>query len=196
MSSATKGAEREDFINKFLADTLPPTFRFGDGDITDRNGLKSGQVEIVVEYPFLPSLPMMGTKSRLYLAEGVGAVVEVKSNLKSQWDEAIKTAAAVKKLQRIIQPIISIGDGPSQKVPFFVVGYKGWTDPETVKKKLAECGDIDGILIIDPGIFISNNSFGAITAGGPWSLWGLIHCLHKSVSSLQAVYTSPLDYAL
>ena len=49
---------------------LPPIYRFGTGDATDSTGNKSGQLDVVVEYPFSPSLPVVGTgQSRLYLAE-------------------------------------------------------------------------------------------------------------------------------
>jgi len=41
---------------------------------------------------------------RLYLAEGVAATIEVKSNLASQWDEALATAKKVKELKRIFVP--------------------------------------------------------------------------------------------
>lgn len=93
MSSAAKGAERDEFVSKFLTEVLPPTFRFGTGDATDSQGAKSGQLDIVVEYPFGPSLPNAGSaSSRLYLAETVAAVIEVKSNAAVQWNEATHTA--------------------------------------------------------------------------------------------------------
>src|SRR5262245_28782154 len=98
MSSASKGREREAFIHFFLSQMLPSIPRFGCGDITDRNGQntqeeegKSGQLDIVIEYPFLPSLPSLGMQ-RLYLAESVAAVIEVITNVYSQWGEVQKTA--------------------------------------------------------------------------------------------------------
>jgi hypothetical protein len=95
MSNSTKGREREAFINDFLRNVLPPIYRFGTGDATDINGNRSGQLDVVVEYPFGPSLPLVGsdTASRLYLAETVAAVVEVKSTLPSQWNQVLETLA-------------------------------------------------------------------------------------------------------
>jgi hypothetical protein len=58
MSNSTKGREREAFINDFLRNVLPPIYRFGTGDATDVNGNRSGQLDVVVEYPFGPSLPL------------------------------------------------------------------------------------------------------------------------------------------
>src|SRR5262245_9616236 len=86
LSTATKGREREAFVNGFLTEVLPPHFRFGSGDLIDHERSRSGQLDIVVEYPFLPSLPLgVGGSPRLYLAEGIVAVIEVKSNVDSQW---------------------------------------------------------------------------------------------------------------
>ena len=75
MSSASKGGERESFLDGFLAEMFPPPFRFGTGDATDSSGHRSGQLDVVVELPFLPSIPIPGSANRLYLAEGVGAVL-------------------------------------------------------------------------------------------------------------------------
>jgi hypothetical protein len=194
MSSATKGAEREDFISKFLAEVMPPPYRFGNGDISDQNGEKSGQVEIVVEYPFLPSLPMAGVSTRLYLAEGVAAVIEVKSSIDKQWEEVKRTATAVKRLERKFGATFSMGTRPQSQIPFFAVGYTGWKELETVKSKL-ENKDIDGILIIEDGMFVSNENYQGITARGPWALWGLIQCIHLAASTLKAASANPLDYA-
>src|SRR5262245_1892719 len=100
MSAATKGREREHFVHEFLEQVLPPLHRAGSGDITDSLGQRSGQADIVIEHPLLPSLRQIGGRERLYLAESVAAVIEVKSNLSSQWDEVEKTAREVKKLRR------------------------------------------------------------------------------------------------
>jgi hypothetical protein len=80
LSAASRGAERQAFIDSFLANVLPPVYRFGTGDATDKQGNRSGQLDVVVEYPFSPTLPGVGasTPTRLYLAEGIAAVIEVK----------------------------------------------------------------------------------------------------------------------
>jgi hypothetical protein len=195
MSSATKGTEREDFTSKFLEEVMPPSYRFGDGDISDQNGKKSGQLEIVVEYPFLPSLPMVGGSTRLYLAEGVAAVIEVKSSLDAQWKEVEETAMAVKRLERKFGATVSMmGPQPQPQIPFFAVGYTGWKKLDTIKSKL-ENKNIDGVLIIENGMFVSNENYQGITAKGPWALWGLIQCIHLATSTLKATLVNPSDYA-
>ena len=62
-------------------------FFVGTGDATDAGGNRSGQLDVVVEYPFAPSLPLGVGTTRLYLAEGVAAVVEVKSDAAGQTDD-------------------------------------------------------------------------------------------------------------
>jgi len=196
MSSASKGAERSAFIDDFLSKVLPSPFRFGTGDATDRSGKRSGQLDVVVEYPFMPSLPIVGAgTTRLYLAESVAAVIEVKSDVSGQWAEVLGTAEKLEPLQRQFGATMSMGPPPLRRIPFFVAAYKGWRSIDTLKRKLAE-GAVDGILVIDPGLFVSTDHFRGITAMGPWALWGLISCLHDATSTLQAASTQPLGYAV
>ena len=194
LSSAVKGGEREYFINKFLGPMFPPPFRFGTGDITDSAGTKSGQVDVVVEYPFLPSLPMMGSGPRLYLAEGVAAVIEVKSNLASQWDEVVLTATKVNALHRKFGTTSSMVSSPSGTIPLFVVGYKGWGQMDTLQKHMSSC-PVDGILIIESELFISNVKKMSMQATDSWALWGFISCLHHVMSTLKTTSASPIIYS-
>ena len=196
MSSASKGHERQEFIDKFLSQVFPTPFRFGTGDATDKNGNKSGQLDVVIEFPFGPSLPVVGgTTSRLYLSETIAAVIEVKSNVASQWSEAVYTAQQLFPLQRSYGAAMLMGrDFP--KIPLFVASYTGWNQMQTVEQKLSTAPEISGILIIDQGIFVSTSQFGALKATGPWALWGLIACLHQATGFLKAVVTNPLEYAM
>ncbi len=181
MSSATKGSDREDFIHKFLENVLPPQFRFGYGDITDLSGRKSGQIDIVVEYPLLPSLqiPIPGGASRLYLAEGVAAVIEVKSDLTAQWSEVETTSEKLRPLRRKFGTRMGIAP---RYIPLFAVGYKGWKKLSSLEKYLAK-DVVDGILVIEEGLFACNSSllpiaqFSTKSATGAWSLWAFIALL-------------------
>lgn len=100
VSSSTKGLERELFVQRFLRRSFPEVFRFGIGDITDVDENRSGQLDIVAEHPYFCSFPLWDDGPRLYLAENVAFVIEVKSNLKSQWEQALRSARAVKILRR------------------------------------------------------------------------------------------------
>ena len=126
MTSASKGNEREAFINAFLSEILPPQFRFVSGDITDQSGNRSGQLDVVIEFPFVPSIPIVVGKSpRLYLAEGVVAVIEVKSDISNQWDEVLTTANSLSRLERRYGTGISFGARAGKRIPLYAVGYIG-----------------------------------------------------------------------
>ena len=77
LSSATTGQERAAFINDFLSKVLPPIYRFGSGDATDSNGMKSGQLDVVIEYPFSPSLPITKQHSFGFFTELKGRAFSV-----------------------------------------------------------------------------------------------------------------------
>jgi hypothetical protein len=108
-----------------LVSASRPTFRFGSGDATDVAGHRSGQLDVVVEYPFSPTLPAVGSgeRTRLYLAESVAAVVEVKSNAAIQWEEVRRTATQLAPLRRTFGAAMVFGSGPSKSIPLFVAGY-------------------------------------------------------------------------
>jgi hypothetical protein len=113
MTNATKGSEREFLVDLFLSNVLPSQYRFGSGDITDVKSNRSGQVDIVVEFPFLPSIPIAGCdRFRLYLAESVACAIEVKSDISNQWEQALATCQKVKNIERSIsQYVKSVGGG-------------------------------------------------------------------------------------
>jgi hypothetical protein len=202
MSSSTKGREREHFIHKFLEQVLPPLHRFGAGDITDSAGHRTGQCDIVIEHPLLPSLPQVGGEERLYLAEGVAAVIEVKSDLASQWDDVMKTAGEIKKLARPLRrdfdPSLPLGLGYPDTIPVFAVGYKGWSQLKTLQERLENQWLVNGILIIDGGLFASTlimpyirtgfdkdrTFYGISRSHGPMALWGLICTLQQVTHGL------------
>ena len=192
LSAATTGQERAAFIDEFLSKVLPPIYRFGSGDATDVNGSRSGQLDVVIEYPFAPSLPVVGAgQSRLYLAESVATVIEVKSNLANQWPEAERTAVRLAAIRRHFESGISVGPSPTISIPFFAVGYTGWKTMDALQAKLNACENIAGCLVIDPGLYASSTG---MLASGPWALWGFICDLHRVTSSLQSASTNPLRY--
>jgi hypothetical protein len=128
----------------------------------------------------------------LYLAEGIVAVVEVKSNVASQWDEVLATAGQLTTLSRAYGSGVSIGPRAGPKIPLYAVGYKGWTDFASLKNRLEANPEVSGILVIDSGHFIGR--YDALTAedkpyvfsyereGSPMAFWGLVSCIHHAAS--------------
>ena len=199
LSASSRGQERQAFVDHFLANVLSPVYRFGTGDATDPNGNRSGQLDVVIEFPFSPTLPSVGGSpaTRLYLAEGVAAVIEVKSNAMNQWTEAVMTASQLAQVQRSFSGTMTFGaPPPPPNIPLFVVGYTGWKKIETLSSQLAANPAIAGILIIDSGLFVCNQAYGNVTATGPHSLWGLISILHLTTTLLQGAGTQPINYVM
>jgi hypothetical protein len=196
-SAASKGTEREAFIRDFLANVLPPIYRFGTGDVTDKKGKKSGQLDVVVEYPHSPTLPLtLGSRgTRLYLAEAVAAVIEIKSDVSNQWKEVRRTASQLAKVKRQFGAIMSGGKSPEPRIPLFAVGYKGWKSMKSLAERLndeAEELGLWGILVIEGGFFMMPNGW---SSEGPWALWGLMFAMNHVTTDLISASTAPEQYA-
>jgi hypothetical protein len=196
MSSATRGRERELFVDRFLSAVLPTPCRVGTGDVIDSFGEHTGQLDVVVEYPLVPSLPLPSGTARLYLAEGTAAVVEVKSDLAAQWDDAEAAARKVEVIRRNWGPGIIWGQPPPDHIPYFAVGYTGWKTYDSAKVHL-DSSSMAGLLIIESGVFVSSQDYFGIGAQDePESLWGLIACLQRATRLLTSAGVAvPLNYA-
>lgn len=196
MSAASRGREREVFIDQFLKRVMPPGYRFGTGDAIDTFGHQSGQLDLVVEFTFVPSLPVPAGEPRLYLAEGIAAVIEVKSNIAKQWEEVAATSAALRKLRRVFEaPGFTPHGPPAPQIPLFAVGYAGWKELDTVKEKANE-GVVDAILVIENALFSTSKTYpNGLWSEGPLSLWALISCVHHATTAIVASSFSPLHYA-
>lgn len=204
LPNAVIGSEREHVLNDFLSKVLPSVYRFGRGSITDADGNLCGQIEVVLELPFGLNFPLLAGNERLYLAESVAAVIEVKSNLSSQWNEVAETTRKVKSLNRDLRqsiglalqsspdPIPDIEVGP--KIPCYAIGYTGYNTLQGLKDRLSTtCEDSrpDGALVIDSGCFVGNAS----TAVGVWGLFALVTELVAQLNFILGIaYPNILTY--
>ena len=192
LSSALKGAERELFIHYALSHIIAPPFRVGSGDITDLSGQRSGQLDIVIEYGNSISFPMVYTTHtpRLYLAEGVCAVIEIKSDLAAQWNEVLDSHSRLTPIRRTYADWISYGKIPEQ-IPHFAVGYRGWKTMATLQKKL-DASHLDGLLVLDRGLFCGSK----YRETGPGSLYAFFISLQELTGSLISALSDYKAYAL
>lgn len=167
LPSAAKGSEREVLVRDFLARVFPPSFRFGSGAVVDGSGAESGQLDVVVEFPFFPSFPTPGADERLYLAESVAFVIEVKSNLSKQWHQVEQTAERLRPLKRSWcsslllgkDGVFEIGDASESRIPLVTVAFTGHTSVEAVEAQLARTPEgkrPDSVLVIDSGVYVSH----------------------------------------
>ncbi len=158
-----KGSEREAFITQFLRDLLPLNLRISGGAITDSRGNLynesniSGQCDIVIEQPNGLSIPLPNGSERLFLAESVIAVIEVKSDIEKQWEQVLSSIKKIREIKRIYGAGEAKSTDSEEPIPFYAVGYHGWKNWETIDNKLKETPlkyKPNGILVIDSGFFI------------------------------------------
>jgi hypothetical protein len=190
----TIGEERQFLIDRYLREVLPPLYRFGSGVVVDPQGTSTGALDVVMELPFAPNFPMPGGgNQRLYLAESVASVLEVKSDLYKQWDQAKATINRVKALQRNLRttsrillesspaPIPKIDVGPA--LPCYVVSYTGHKTAQALADLLAGTeaqSRPDGVLIIESGAFVGR-------AGQTEGAKGLFRLVTELVAQTNAV---------
>jgi len=174
LPNATKGAERETLVRQFLERVFPAPYRFGSGAIADAEGQTTGQLDIVVEWPFFPSFPSPGTDERLYLAESVAFVVEVKSDLAKQWSQIEETTARILPLRRKWRGHVQVGPASDlstmgatvSRIPVVAVGFKGFSSAESLRLKMTDTpGDRrpDCALVVESGAYLGWG--GKISAG-------------------------------
>ena len=165
LPSATKGAERETLVREFLQRVFPAPYRFGSGAIADSSGATTGQLDVVVEFPFFPSFPTPAANERLYVAESVAFVIEVKSDLTAQWAQVEETTAKVRPLRRKwrrhVQMDPDTGFSEIQatisRIPFVAVGFKGFTSAEALARKVAATPEDrrpDCAFVVDSGAYV------------------------------------------
>lgn len=177
LPNATKGAEREALVREFLEKVFPEPYRFGSGAVTDATGRISGELDVVVEFPFLASFPTPGSAQRLYLAESVAFVIEVKSNLSKQWKEIEQTVEKVSGLRRRwcghlnVNTEVGISNVPASlsRIPCVAVGFTGYKKSVSLRKKLESTPKSrrpDAVLAIESGAYVGWNKVEAIAEAG------------------------------
>lgn len=164
LPNAAKGSERETLVREFLEKVFPLPYRFGTGAMVDSTNASSGQLDIVVEFPFWPSFPNPGGSQRLYLADSVAFVAESKSDLAGQWLQVEQSVAMVRPLRRFWSGHISVGAdrlgirGPTEsRVPFVAVGFRGHATVGALAERMnatAEDRRPDAALVIESGAYV------------------------------------------
>jgi hypothetical protein len=150
-ASANVGFNRELFCREFLQRVLPPKLSVRHGEIWDSQGNRTGQLEIIILRDDAASLEFGGAD--VYLAEGVFAVIEVKSKLTR--DKLQEAVTALKRV-RNLTPGGPSGFilGPTLRRPLAcVVAYEGASWDTLLKEELGGVPDL--ICILNRGILIA-----------------------------------------
>ncbi len=149
--STDLGYSREHFVKEILSSFLPKSVIVGSGEIVDGQGRGSGQQDVIIyraDFPVITSL----TPINAYLAEGVIATIEVKSDLSTgepSLYSAFKSVQKVLSLEKAAE-IISGTGAEVQKlqelnsIKTYVIGYAGWKTTESLLEHYAKAGNQTG----------------------------------------------------
>jgi hypothetical protein len=189
-SSHSMGQDRELFINLVLSNIISLPFRIGSGDIVDSKNNMSRQCDIVIEYMNTLSFPnIFPSSARLYLAESVCAVIEVKSTLSNQWPKVVESATKLHSLERHGGTVASFTP-PPEKIPFFAVGYVGWKSMQSASDALAVVNKdrdlISGVLQLEPCFYVGGGQYKPHSFEGTSGLYGLLLSLEELTSNIIA----------
>lgn len=104
-----RGTEREEGLRRFLEAYLPTRYAVSHGEIVDSNGETSRECDLVIYDSTRCPLLLSSEDYRVFPAEPVFAVVEVKSVLtKPELEDALTKINSVKKLGRANGPIVGV----------------------------------------------------------------------------------------
>lgn len=202
LPNAAKGDEREALVGGFFERVFPAPYRFGRGAITDASGAISGQLDSIVEWPFFASFPGPLGIDRFYVAESVAFVIEVKSDLRTQWEQVRNTVRQVRPLRRHWRTYIALNAertdteflGPTiSRIPSVAVGYTGFDNIEALQARMSATPEgerPDAALVIDSGAYVSPYSTAATGEEGLFSF-----CMDCSYFVRNVLFAEP-DLAL
>jgi hypothetical protein len=167
--STDLGFAREHFVKHILSSFLPKSIVVGSGEIIDGQGRRSGQQDIIIyraDFPVVTSLTPIGA----YLAEGVIATIEVKSDLSTgepNLQSAFKAVQRVLSLEKVAE-VMSGSEAEIGKlkeltsIKTYIVGYGGWNTTQSLLDNYLAAGNKVGWncvphLVCQPGGCILRN---------------------------------------
>ncbi|MFB0534176.1 MAG: DUF6602 domain-containing protein [Anaerolineae bacterium] len=146
--SVKLGTVREHFIKEVLANFLPKSGVVGSGEITDGN-LRSSQQDVIIYRSDFPVLTGFGSVNA-YLAEGVIATIEVKSDLSTGTPNGLYSAFKNQATVLALEKRAARARGTQSQfrelqkihtIKTCVVGYKGWAHKETLLENYRVAGN-------------------------------------------------------
>jgi hypothetical protein len=167
-----KGDVVEVATRSFLRSHLPRKFDVGTGEVIDRYGARSNQLDVIVlndEQPFVHGLDING----MYLAEGVSAIGEVKSRMGAR---ELSDILAKGERIRTLKPTPLSGDtihGNPHDIarfvtsfPYFAIALESTMTTQNIVNTLIASGEVDSpdgsgarlpkldaLFVLDRGVF-------------------------------------------
>lgn len=147
-----RGSEREAVLRSFLSAYLPTRYGISSGEIVDYQGGTSHQCDLIIYDHYNCPLLLAGRDVRIFPAESVLAVIEVKSVLSAkEIEDSIDKIRDLKNLTR--------ENGP---IPGIIFAYKSGWENEPIMRTVTEFQKhyrqfqghqlVDLVCILDDGI--------------------------------------------
>ena len=179
--SVSKGNERELIASQFLSQHMPLAIQVTQGVLIDQDTVDfrsltqttSPQLDLLLVVSNLPQLTLYGG-SKIFFAEAVAAVIEVKTILTStEIDGILQHCRKVKERKRQVfgMYVAETNDpttGPSDKVPYYVIAFDSSKNAQEImnifKDKSSEAGlsEEEQKTVQPDGIFTLNPEMGTI----------------------------------
>lgn len=164
-----RGSEREAVLKSFLVAYLPTRYGISSGEILDSQGTTSHQCDLIIYDHYNCPLLLAGRDVRIFPAESVLAVIEVKSVLSAK--EIGDSVGKIRDLKNLTRK-----NGP---IPGIIFAYKSGWEKEPIMRTVTElqkhyrqlqgnqlvdllCILDDGLIALDTvyeGFTIVNNDF-------------------------------------
>lgn len=183
------GQNRESFIDEFLSKVLAPKLSIKSGEIWDSSKNKTGQEDIIILRDDAPALHF--GSNDVYLAEGVFAVIEVKSNLnRKKLIEAGSNLMKVSSLDTNVRTLITSNiaiDRPLRLVFAYESAKFDTLIDEIYKQNWLDLFDL--ICVLNRGILIKKDGLFDFQNGGDFVE------IDGSVASLAFLYYCLTSYS-
>lgn len=128
--------ENREIVGDFLTDNLPKAFKVDLGFILSMDGEFSNQEELLIVDHMFNSPLFLDSESKVWLAESVYAMIDVKSQLtNTELEDIILKCRKFKRMRRYYQ---SIPSTPRTKDSLFIIWGGDGGSSETLKSNIIE----------------------------------------------------------
>lgn len=126
--------ENRESVGNFLTDNIPNAFKVDLGYILSMDGEFSNQEELLIVDSMFNSPLFLDNKNKVWLAESVYAMIDVKSKLtNTELKDTMAKCRDFKQMRRYYQSMPSI---PRVKDSLFIIWGQDGSSPETIKSNI------------------------------------------------------------
>lgn len=160
------GDEAERVFKEFISGYLPETYQIANGQINDRDGLRSREIDVAVCNPYHPFTYSKEGRGMLFI-EATEAAIEVKSSIKSEAHirTTIKKCQSVRNLrEEPVNGMIRAGKSLFLETPYILFAFGSDFTLSTLlgkitsissELKIPESERMDLVYVLDRGLLVN-----------------------------------------